>query len=453
LASILAILTIIAGSIVLDAAPGDAAPNPNGDWNIALAISAPGDGDPGTTATFVTGDGVGMNNCGSCDFAFDATIDGASAASIPWVINGLGGYLPLFDAPGSLSFAEGSYGQWFTAATTGTLDSAALQLSCLVPTTNPDDVNVSLYALDSTGQSIDSGIVSVPFPWDDCVTATEWSTDLPTFSSVTFDFDAPVVAGGKYAVLFTGDGIGGYQPPVVGAPPTTTTPTTTTPTTSTAAPTTTTAPTTSTTAPTAPVTSVAPMPDADGRLPEMWPGAGQVTAADGSVQPIEVRRTGPSSVAAGDDDIGMELLGDPATTEVDGKVMTVRPGGGVRVTGFGFAPGSEVEVWMFSEPRLLATVQVGAAGTFDALVEVPAGLPVGHHTVQAEGVGVDGAPRALSIGVVVADGASAASSQPSSLAFTGGHAASLAVVAVAMLCLGLLLVVNERRRRSGAVDC
>ena len=84
----------------------------------------------------------------------------------------------------------------------------------------------------------------------------------------------------------------------------------------------------------------------------------------------------------------------PAPTPANGSLPEVP-------TGAGFQPGSTVEIWVFSTPRLLGTAVVKADGTFSTSVLVPGDLTVGQHTLQAEGLNAAGQPRAVSAGVTV----------------------------------------------------
>ncbi|MCC5949256.1 MAG: fibronectin type III domain-containing protein [Nitriliruptoraceae bacterium] len=99
---------------------------------------------------------------------------------------------------------------------------------------------------------------------------------------------------------------------------------------------------------------------------------------------------------------GTEVDGTPMQIDSDGRLV-VRRGGMVEVSGYGFAPGSSVDVWLFSEPHLLGVVEVGADGTFAAALALPEGIEPGEHTVQLNGVSVDGALRSASTLVFVAE--------------------------------------------------
>jgi hypothetical protein len=70
------------------------------------------------------------------------------------------------------------------------------------------------------------------------------------------------------------------------------------------------------------------------------------------------------------------------------------------VTGDGFQPGTRADVWLFSDPVLLGSYQVGIDGTFRGDAPV-SGVPIGEHTLQLQGIGEDGFVRAANLGVVV----------------------------------------------------
>ena len=74
----------------------------------------------------------------------------------------------------------------------------------------------------------------------------------------------------------------------------------------------------------------------------------------------------------------------PLTTE---GLLEVRRGDTFRLDAQGFAPGSEVNIWMFSKPLLLSNIEVGANGLVRSTLKVPKSVSDGlHHLVM---VGVD----------------------------------------------------------------
>jgi hypothetical protein len=74
------------------------------------------------------------------------------------------------------------------------------------------------------------------------------------------------------------------------------------------------------------------------------------------------------------------------------------------VSGSGFMPGTRADVWLFSEPTLLGTVDIDENGAFTGEVSIDANVvTVGEHTLQLQGVGDDGYVRAANLGDVVND--------------------------------------------------
>jgi hypothetical protein len=73
----------------------------------------------------------------------------------------------------------------------------------------------------------------------------------------------------------------------------------------------------------------------------------------------------------------------------------------VQFSGSGFAPGSIVRVWLFSEPTELSDLLADASGSFTGQAQLPEGIPVGEHTVQLNGLTQDGQLRSVSLGVLV----------------------------------------------------
>jgi hypothetical protein len=73
----------------------------------------------------------------------------------------------------------------------------------------------------------------------------------------------------------------------------------------------------------------------------------------------------------------------------------------VQFSGTGFAPGSVVKVWLFSDPSELSDVVADAFGNFVGKAQIPEGIPTGEHTIQLNGLTEDGQLRSVSLGVVI----------------------------------------------------
>ena len=76
----------------------------------------------------------------------------------------------------------------------------------------------------------------------------------------------------------------------------------------------------------------------------------------------------------------------------------------VSFAGSGFMPGTRADVWLFSDPILLGSVNISDDGSFRADFAVDSNfVPAGGHTLQIQGVGDDGFVRAAHLGVAVED--------------------------------------------------
>jgi hypothetical protein len=104
----------------------------------------------------------------------------------------------------------------------------------------------------------------------------------------------------------------------------------------------------------------------------------------------------------------------PADSAISVSKIELLPGEEFEVTAKGFEPGSEVELFLESDPVLLARVTADSAGALVATVRVPADFPAGPHTVAAVGTGIGGAALRLEAGVTVGAlvGAAAAPATP-----------------------------------------
>lgn len=96
-------------------------------------------------------------------------------------------------------------------------------------------------------------------------------------------------------------------------------------------------------------------------------------------------------------------------TDSDGTSLTLDDSGNlvlnsdrfVQFQGTGFAPGSIIKVWLFSDPSSLADVVADSNGNFTGSAQLPANIPTGEHTVQLNGLSKDGQIRSVALGVVV----------------------------------------------------
>jgi len=106
-----------------------------------------------------------------------------------------------------------------------------------------------------------------------------------------------------------------------------------------------------------------------------------------------------------------DAAGNPRTVaftiRVTGEVPIVNiDGNTVRASVGGFQVDSSTSITVFSKPRVLGEVRVGADGVADYQIEIPTDLPPGPHTITIFGVAPDGSERLWVIPVVVGpDGA------------------------------------------------
>lgn len=126
----------------------------------------------------------------------------------------------------------------------------------------------------------------------------------------------------------------------------------------------------------------------------------------------------------------------------DSDIATLVTGGSLDTSGSGFAASSIVEVWLFSEPRLLGLARVDASGRFQAGFDLPTELVAGDHRVQVEGMNPQGRPRVIGLGVVVAAGSEPTPSAPGPpadgrLPDTGAVPLAAAVIALVLGICGL----------------
>jgi hypothetical protein len=122
--------------------------------------------------------------------------------------------------------------------------------------------------------------------------------------------------------------------------------------------------------------------------------SGYILSGDG--WQVELEATDPSGSPLRLDDSGNIILNDDRFVEFSGT---------------GFAPGSLVKVWLFSDPAELSQLTADSSGSFTGRALVPAATPVGEHTIQLNGISRDGQLRSVALGVVVQADVAAGTSQ------------------------------------------
>ncbi len=140
-------------------------------------------------------------------------------------------------------------------------------------------------------------------------------------------------------------------------------------------------------------------------LPELTP-SDSLAYENGSPVQIQLVRTEADNgyVLIGDGwQVGLEAAdssGAPLRIDDSGNII-LNKDRFVQFSGSGFAPGSIVKVWLFSDPAEISEVVADASGNFVGEAQLPEGIPVGNHTVQLNGLTKDGQLRSVSLGVVV----------------------------------------------------
>ena len=138
-----------------------------------------------------------------------------------------------------------------------------------------------------------------------------------------------------------------------------------------------------------------------------------------------------------------------STTDEAGETLAFTRDAPVTFSGEGFMPGTRADVWLFSDPTLLGTVDIAADGTFSANFAVDSNfVPTGDHTLQIQGVGDDGFVRAANLGVVVNDTASTPVIPAIEDPFGGAPIIFIAISLGGLLVLMGVMVALRRRQRS-----
>jgi hypothetical protein len=144
----------------------------------------------------------------------------------------------------------------------------------------------------------------------------------------------------------------------------------------------------------------------DGSLPKL--NAQEAVSVENGVATefsIETSDSNTGYVVSGDDwEVALAAAdenGTPLNLDDSGNII-LNSDRYVSFSGTGYAPGSSVKVWMFSDPTSVTQVTADASGDFKGQAQIPADLPDGEHTLQLNGVNKDGQIRSVAMGVLIA---------------------------------------------------
>jgi len=147
----------------------------------------------------------------------------------------------------------------------------------------------------------------------------------------------------------------------------------------------------------------------NGETPTLAPGqllatqAGEIVA----VELVPVPENKQTIIDGGDWTMEIVAVGDGSgviETDDGGVAVEFIRDESALVSGSGFLPLTRADVWFFSTPTLLGTVDIDANGEFTGEVNVDGRVvSVGEHTLQLQGIGPDGYTRSANLGVIVND--------------------------------------------------
>jgi len=122
-----------------------------------------------------------------------------------------------------------------------------------------------------------------------------------------------------------------------------------------------------------------------------------VVVVDGEAVAMETIQSADGiQVLAGELTATMSPVNDSAIDDA-----TFNPGDALTVDVAGLLPNSTADITIHSEPRNLGQMTVDASGRLSALVQIPADMPTGNHTVVVRGLDARGDDVELRFGVEV----------------------------------------------------
>lgn len=104
------------------------------------------------------------------------------------------------------------------------------------------------------------------------------------------------------------------------------------------------------------------------------------------------------------------------TVDTSARVV-IEKGNTVTTSGTGFKPFSQVDVYIYSTPTWLGAVITDALGNFTTTLPMPAALPEGDHTFQAEGLTPDDLERKAAVPITLVPAVATTTIKPGQLRF------------------------------------
>lgn len=176
-------------------------------------------------------------------------------------------------------------------------------------------------------------------------------------------------------------------------------------------------------------------------------GDGVAMVVDGQELPVDIDKIDgviiTSSGTLRASIAGVTSTGAVAPLDSDGNVR-VGNKGRIRVGVEGFAPGSLVEVWLYSDPTRLGAVAVGDSGTARGDLAIPSSVKDGLHRAVLRGTSDRGATVQVAVSVVVGE--------PGGISPTGRALLVVALVIAALSALFLPAVLRRRRDDENEAD-
>jgi hypothetical protein len=137
---------------------------------------------------------------------------------------------------------------------------------------------------------------------------------------------------------------------------------------------------------------------------EIAPGESAATVGGSSVEPnLIITADNTARIQIGDLVIGIAPQDAARISDGSGTAVRAVRGRYVEVTGNSFAPNTQVDVWIYSDPTLLGSATTDASGSFTKTFDIPVSIELGDHTLTLNGFDAQGAAVTASVGIVVID--------------------------------------------------
>jgi hypothetical protein len=177
-------------------------------------------------------------------------------------------------------------------------------------------------------------------------------------------------------------------------------------------------------------------------IPKVATGEGALDVGGISTKVDVTRENNQLVIKSGSLRAVLSGLDDSGATRAldDGGNLRLAGGDVVQINVGGFKPGSNVDVWLFSTPKLLGTSVVGANGQVSGSFTIPDDVESGSHRIAVTASLPNGKSATFTLGIAIGE-----------IAKTSTTTRVLIAIPIALAVLAGFMLPNQIRRRRRAI--